>query len=115
MAIRPVAVAFIIREKFAWSLASLKRLYALAGTPFTLYFVDGRYPAEVRPEIDAFLSDKDNVVRVAAERFLYPNEALNLVVGRAEEPFTFVLQNDILIGRDAPQMLLRSASELGAD
>lgn len=105
----PLAVAFVAREKFSWSLASLRRLYALAGTPFTLYFVDGRYPHEARPGLERFLADKDNVVRVEADRFLYPNEALNLVLERAQEPYILLLQNDVLVARDAPAALLRAA------
>src|SRR3954469_25108584 len=115
MAIRPVAVAFIIREKFAWSLASLRRLYALAGTPFTLYFVDGRYPTPVREGLEAFLAGKDNVVRIDAGRFLYPNEAFNLVLERASEPFVFQLQNDVLIERDTLRRLLDATAAVGAD
>ena len=69
----------------------------------------------MRPQIDAFLAEKDNVVRIAAERFLYPSEALNLVLERATEPFTFLLQNDVLIGRGVPALLLESAAALGAD
>ena len=77
-----IAVAFIVREKFAWALASLKRLYALAGAPFTLYLVDGGYPPAVRAGLEAFLADKTNVVRIEVGRFLFPGEALNLVIER---------------------------------
>jgi len=110
-----LAVAFVIREKLSWALPALRRLYSMAGTSFRLYFVDSRYPAAARPELDAFLSAQDNVVRIAAERFLYPNEALNLVLERAAEPYTLLLQNDVLIERGAPARLLRSAAALEAD
>ncbi len=109
------AVAFIVRDKFAWALASLRRLYALAGEPFTLYFVDGVYPRETRAGLERFLADKPNVVWIQAHRFLYSNEALNLVAGRIAEPYLFLLQNDVLIGRDALKRLLESARLLGAD
>jgi hypothetical protein len=96
-----VAVAFVVREKFAWALASLQRLYALAGVPFRLYFVDGGYPREVRAALDEFLADKTNVVRITARRFLYPAEAWNLALAGVTEPYVFLLQNDVLIGRGA--------------
>ena len=111
----PVAVAFVIREKFSVSLASLRRLYALAGASFTLYFVDSRYPAQVRPAIDDFLRDKPNVVRLQAERFLYPNEALNLALGAAREERFFLLQNDVLIARNTLALLAESLELLDAD
>ncbi len=107
-----LAVAFVIREKFSWSLASLKRLYALAGTPFTLYFVDARYPAPVRAELEAFLAGKENVVRIEVPRFLYPSEALNLVVQHAEEPWLLQLQNDVLLSRGAAASMLETARAL---
>jgi GT2 family glycosyltransferase len=110
-----IAVAFVIREKFAWALASLQRLYALAGVPFRLYFVDGGYPREVRAALDAFLADKTNVVRIGARRFLYPGEAWNLALARVAEPYVFLLQNDVLIGRGALASLLETARRLDCD
>jgi len=110
-----VGVAFVVREKFAWTLASLQRLYALAGAPFRLYFVDGGYPREVRAALDAFLAGKDNVVRLSAPRFLYPSEALNLALASITEPYVFLLQNDVLIGRDALASALEVAQRLDCD
>jgi GT2 family glycosyltransferase len=109
------AVAFTVREKFSWTLASLKRLYAFAGAPFTLYIVDGYYPAPVQAELDAFLAGRENVVRITAERYLYPSEALNAVVERISEPYLFLVQNDVLIGRDTLKSLLETAKEVGCD
>lgn len=109
------AVAFITREKFAWALASLKRLYALGGAPFTLYLVDGVYPPAVRAGLEVFLSDKPNVVRIDAGRFLYPGEALNLVIERLAEPWLLLVQNDVLIGRNALASMLETARILGCD
>ena len=110
-----VGVAFVIREKFAWTLASLQRLYALGGAPFRLYFVDGGYPRDVRGALDAFLADKTNVVRLAARRFLYPSEALNLALGSVSEPYLLLLQNDVLLGRGALASLLDTARRLDCD
>lgn len=109
------AIAFVIREKFSWALASLRRLYAFAGAPFALYFVDSVYPPAVRAELDAFLADKDNVIRIEAERFLYPSEALNLVIERLAEPFLWLVQNDVLVGRDCLGHLLETTRLLGCD
>lgn len=115
-AVQPqVAVVFVIREKFAWSLASLQRLYAFAGTPFRLYFVDGGYPREVRAALDAFLADKANVVRLSSPRFLYPSEAVNLALAGITEPYVFLLQNDVLIGRGALASVLDTIHRLDCD
>jgi hypothetical protein len=91
------AIAFTVREKFGWALASLRRIYAHFEVPFTLYFVDCGYPAMVRAEIEGFLADKSNVVRIDSGRFLLPSESLNLVVPRITEDFLYVINNDVLI------------------
>jgi len=110
-----VAVVFHIRHRFAWTLAALQRLYALAGAAFRLYLVDGVYPQELRAALDAFLADKTDVVRIPARRFLYPNEALNLALARITEPYAFLLQNDVLISRDALASALATIRRLDCD
>jgi hypothetical protein len=110
-----VAVVFHIRHRFAWTIATLQRLYALSGAGFRLYLIDGVYPQEVREALDAFLADKTNVVRIAARRFLYPNEALNLALARVTEPYAFLLQNDVLISRDALASALATLRRLDCD
>jgi GT2 family glycosyltransferase len=107
-----IAVAFVIREKFSYALASLRRLYAFAGAPFRLYVVDSVYPDGVRTRLDQFLRDKADVVRIPAERFLYPTEAVNLVIERAREPYLFILQNDVLIAPGALQFALDTMKRL---
>ncbi len=97
MARPSVGIAFIVREKFGWALAALRRIYQLVDTPFTLYFVDCGYPIIVRREIDAFLAGRTNKVHIAAERFLYPNESLNLIIPRLQEDYLCIIQNDVLI------------------
>ncbi len=110
-----VAVVFHARHRFAWTLAALRRLYALAGAAFRLYLVDGVYPREVRAELDPFLADKSDVVRIAARRFLYPNEALNLALARLTEPYVFLLQNDVLLSRGALASALAAIRRLDCD
>jgi len=110
-----VAVAFTIRHKFIWTLASLRRLYDLAQVPFRLYLVDGGYPGELRRPLDQFLADKGNVVRLTARRFLYPNEALNLVLNGIAEEYVFLLQNDVMIDGDALRSALQTAKRLACD
>jgi len=110
-----VAVIFTVRHKFAWTLAALRRLYAQAGPPFRLCLVDSVYPHEVRAALDAFLADKTNVVRIAARRFLYPNEALNLALRGVTEPYVFHLQNDVLLSHNALGSALATIRRLDCD
>ena len=93
----PLAIAFIVREKFGWALASLERVYRHADVPFRLYFVDCGYPKPVLSEIDRFLADKGNVVRIASRRFLLPNETFNLLLPNVREPVLSIVQNDVLV------------------
>jgi hypothetical protein len=110
-----VAVAFTIRHRFSWTMATLRRLYAHAEVPFRLYCVDGGYPPAARQQLESFLADKDNVVWLAAPRFIYPNEALNLALSRVAEPYVLLLQNDALLDRHALGSALETIKRLGAD
>lgn len=110
-----VGIAFIVREKFGWALAGLKRIYRFIDTPFTLHFIDCGYPSIVRKEIDAFLADQTNVVYVAAERFLLPNESLNLVIPWLQEPYLCIIQNDVLIEPGYMSALLATFDEHHCD
>ena len=110
-----VAIAFIVREKFGWALAALRRIFKLVDTPFTVYFVDCGYPVVVRREIDAFLAGRTNVVHIAAERFLYPNESLNLVIPRLQEDYLCIIQNDVLIEPGYMSAMLATFDEYACD
>lgn len=110
-----IGVAFTVREKFGWALAALQRLYRHAEVPFTLYFVDCGYPAAVIQEIDRFLADKDNVVRLRIPNFVWPSEALNLVVPRLAEEYLCIIQNDVLIQPGYFRELLSTFETQGCD
>ena len=110
-----VGIAFIVREKFGWALAALRRIYQFVDTPFTLYFVDCGYPIAVRREIDAFLAGRANVVHIAAELFLYPNESLNLVIPRVQEDYLCIIQNDVLIEPGYMSAMLATFGEYACD
>ena len=110
-----VGIAFIVREKFGWALAGLKRIYQFIDTPFTLYFIDCGYPPIVRKEIDAFLADQTNVVYVTSERFLLPNESLNLVIPWLQEHYLCIIQNDVLIEPGYMRALLATFDEHHCD
>jgi hypothetical protein len=92
-----LGIAFTVREKFGWALAALQRVYRFGEVPFTLYFVDCGYPEAIRTEINRFLADKDNVVRLRTPGFVWPSVALNLIVPRLQEEYLCVIQNDVLI------------------
>jgi GT2 family glycosyltransferase len=110
-----IGIAFTIREKFGWALAGLRRLYAYAGEPFTLYLVDSVYPAEIRAELLAFLQDKPNVEVIEPGRYLYPNEALNEVIARLKEPYLCLLQNDVLVEPHFLSHMLETCEALPCD
>jgi hypothetical protein len=92
-----LAVAFVVREKFGWALAALRRLYAHTAEPFRLYFVDPGYPPQVLKEIDALLAGRD-VVRIKLPGFALPNEQINAVLPRVSEPWLALFKNDTLVG-----------------
>lgn len=115
MSQRRVAIAFVVREKFAWALPALQRIYRYTKEPFQLYFVDCGYPPELRSEIQTFLADFDNVTWIERTTYLYPNEALNLVIKRARESYLCLIQNDVLIEENFMSELLDTFVQQGCD
>lgn len=108
-------IAFIIREKFGWTLPSLRRIYAYTEVPFRLYVVDSMYPPEIRAAIVAELRGRNNVVWIRCRRFLYPNEALNEVIARLAEPYLCLVQNDVLVEPGYLRFMLETCEQLGCD
>jgi Glycosyl transferase family 2 len=106
-----VGIVYTMREKFGWVLPSLTRLYAFTEMPFTLYIVDGCYPAEVRAGMEAFLSehaDEGKVVWIQSKDFLYPNESLNAAVDQVREECLCLIQNDVLVDPGYMSAMLRT-------
>lgn len=110
-----LGVAFTVREKFGWALAALQRIYRVAEQDFTLYFVDCGYPKPILTEIERFLADKSNVVRIDSPRFVWPSEALNLALPRLQDDHLCIIQNDVLIERGYFRELLSTVSTHGCD
>ncbi len=110
-----IAVAFIVREKFGWALPALKRLYRYVAQPFQLFLVDCGYPPKIRAEIDDFLQTKANVQVLESFRYLYPNEALNLVIAQVKEDYLCMIQNDVLIEEHFMDELLGTFQKFSCD
>ena len=109
-----VTIAVLQRESFAHTQRSLERLYATAGAPFDLIYVDTGSPRSVRRLIDDEARRRGFRI-IRRERFLTPNEARNLALASIDTEFVAFVDNDVIFNDGWLRRLLACADETGAD
>jgi GT2 family glycosyltransferase len=109
-----VAVAVLQRESFGHTKRSLENLYATAGEPFDLVYVDGGSPPRVRKIIEDEAQRRGFRI-IRRDRFLMPNEARNLAVATVDAEFMAFVDNDLIFRPGWLRQLLACADETKAD
>lgn len=92
-----ITIGFITRERCSLAVKSLQSLYKNTTIPFRLLIVDGLIPERYRRKISDVVRDKPNVTYIRRDRFLYPNEAKNLVFENTQDEYICFLENDCLV------------------
>lgn len=109
-----ITVVVSQRESFGHTERSLESLYATAGAPFDLIYIDAGSPAGVRHFIeDAAHRRGFRVIRRQA--FITPNEMRNLALASVETDFVAFVENDLIFRDGWLRHLLACADETGAD
>jgi GT2 family glycosyltransferase len=109
-----VTVVVTQRESFRHTARSIESLYATAGVPFDLLYVDAGSPPRVGQMIDD--AARRHGFRVLRDdRFLTPNEARNRALALVESEFVVFVDNDVVFRNAWLQRLLACADETDAD
>ena len=107
---KPLAVAFIAREKFSVAVESARSVAAAADMSFRAYFSNTRYPDEVAGGVrEAF----DDVHELAYDHYLLPNAALNRIIDVVEEDLLLVVENDVLFEPGSIASMISRIEEFG--
>lgn len=109
-----VTVAVIQRETFGHTKRSLDSLYATAGAPFELIYIDCGSPPKVQRLIEAE-SRRRGFKVLRSERFCLPNAARNIALAAVETEFVVLVDNDTIFKDAWLERLLVCADETGAD
>jgi GT2 family glycosyltransferase len=109
-----VTVAVLQRESFGHTGRSIESLYATAGVPFELIYVDGGSPPRVQRLIAAE-AQRRGFQLLRREHFLTPNQTRNLALAQARTEFVAFVDNDLIFQDGWLRQLIACADETGAE
>lgn len=113
MSTAKVTVVAVQRERFGTTRRSLENLYATAGLPFELVYVDTGSPRRVQRYL-ARRSRELDFRLLRTDRFLSPNAARNLGFTEVRTPYVAFLDNDVEGEPGWLRRLVACAEETGA-
>jgi cellulose synthase/poly-beta-1,6-N-acetylglucosamine synthase-like glycosyltransferase len=109
-----VTVVVSPRERFGMARSSLESIYATAGIPFDLIYIDARSPAYVSDWLKAEAPVRGFRV-IKLDRFVNPNEARNMGAAAAKSEFIAFIDNDVICADGWLAALVKAADETGSD
>lgn len=108
-----VTIIVTQRERFSYSQKSLENLYANTTYPFRLIYVDGNSPKPIQRHLKKQSKIKGFQL-IRKERYLFPNEARNLVLPDVDTRYVVFLDNDVEFKPGWLKALVDCAEETGA-
>lgn len=114
MNIKPLAtVAFVFRERLSSTLSCLQ--YLVDNTPgaYELICVDAGAPESISGPLRQ-LASKHGFTLVRSEHYLSPNESRNLALQHVRTPYVVFVDNDVKVGENWLEPLVKCADETGA-
>jgi GT2 family glycosyltransferase len=108
-----VTIAFVFRERISQTIECLEYLIANTDYPYRLICVDSGSTQQISQELKR-LSVKHSFTLVRSEEQLTPNESRNLALEMVKTPYVLFIDNDVLVGKNWLEPLVRCAEETGA-
>jgi len=110
-----VTIVIVPRERFSFSIESLKNIYETTSYPFELIYVDGKSPKYLNQFLQKYSKEK-GFKHVRTEHFLHPNQARNVGLKEVSGDTKYVvfLDNDVLVKPRWLTELVDCAEETGA-
>ena len=108
-----VTIVVVARERFSFAKHSLESIYEYTRPPFTLVYVDGGSPTQIKHYLKAKASEKGFQL-IRTEHFLSPNQARNLGLSQVNSKYVVFIDNDVLVSPGWLEFLVRCAEETGS-
>lgn len=110
-----VTLVIVPRERFSFSIESLKNIYNKTKYDFNLVYVDGNSPGYLKRFLKKY-SEEKGFKHLRSSRFLHPNQARNLGYEQvaADTDYVVFLDNDVLVNKKWLEALVNCAEETGA-
>ena len=115
MSNQPLAtIAFVFRERLSPTVSCLQHLLDTTTLgSYELICVDGGAPESIAASIRQ-LAARHNFTLIRRENYLSPNQSRNLALQRVRTRYVVFVDNDVTVGQDWLNPLVRCAEETGA-
>ena len=108
-----VTIVVVPRERFGFSISSLKNIYKHTAYPFSLVYVDCKSPRYVSMQLQT-LSVEYGFKLLRHERFLSPNQARNIGLEHVNTKYVVFIDNDVYVRDGWLENLIKCAEETDA-
>jgi GT2 family glycosyltransferase len=111
---KPLAtIAFVFRERLSSTVSCLEHLLATTAGPYELICVDAGSPEKIASRLRE-LASQHGFTLIRSEVHLTPNESRNLALEQVRTPYIVFVDNDVKVGENWLEPLVRCAEETGA-
>ncbi|MDJ0705004.1 MAG: glycosyltransferase [Leptolyngbyaceae cyanobacterium MO_188.B28] len=108
-----VTIVVSPRERFSYTRESLESIYANTQEPFSLVYIDGGSPKEIKRYLEEKSKEKGFEL-IRTERYLSPNQARNLGLSQVKSEYVVFIDNDVHVAPNWLENLLKCAEETQA-
>jgi GT2 family glycosyltransferase len=108
-----VTIVISPRERFSFTRENLESIYENTNTPFSLVYVDGGSPIEIKQYLEAQAQERGFKL-IRTEQYLAPNQARNLAIPHVDTEFILFVDNDVLVNPNWLNLLIQCADETTA-
>jgi GT2 family glycosyltransferase len=108
-----VTVIVVPRERFSYTRQSLESIYDNTESPFTLVYVDGGSPTEIKHYLQ-MQSIQKGFKLIRTNHYLSPNQARNIGLSQVDTEYIVFIDNDVLVKPGWLSALIECAEETGA-
>ena len=91
-----VTIVVVPRERFSYTRESLESIYQNTELPFKLVYVDGNSPRPIKQYLESQAEQKQFEL-IRTDYYLYPNQARNLGLAKADTKYVVFADNDIVV------------------
>lgn len=105
-----VTIIVVPQERFSYTERTLESLYQHTHVPFSLVYIDGNCPSQVRGYLKE-QSQSKGFMLVRSDRYLTPNQARNMGLSYARTKYVVFVDNDVIFTPNWLEKLLDCAEE----
>lgn len=108
-----VTIVVAPRERFSYTRESLESIYNNTTMPFSLVYVDGNSPSDIRQYLAQQAQEKDFKL-IRCDYYLAPNQARNIGLRECNSKYVVFIDNDVIVAPGWLENMVQCAEETSA-